>query len=440
MAQVSTFMGLQTALRGLLAQQQALDVTSHNISNANTVGYSRQEAVLSPTDALQVVQDGTTGALGTGVAVTDYRRIRDTFLDLQYRAQAMRLGDLGARSRSLDQVELALAEPGPNGISAQLEKLWSRFADLGNSPDSLATRQALVEHARGVAASFAALDGQLATVAAQAASEYAQITASPGGEVAQIADEISRLNAAIKSAVGAGSQPNDLLDRRDLLLDRLSGLGQVSVTDLANGSITVRFGGTATPLVNDTTVTWPQTLATPGGKLGALLDISSATGPIAAYRADLNTSARALADSINALHNGGTGTDFYTYVPGSEAASLTVAVAPSAVRAGSTGASGANDIARAISRLRGTGADSTSGALVTRIGNGVRDVSRGEANSQVLLDAVKDRRDSTSGVSMDEEMTNLIRFQRGYQASARAMSTLDEALDVLINRTGRVGL
>ena len=437
---VSTFMGLQTALRGLLAQQRALDVTSHNVANANTAGYSRQEAVMAAADALTIpagaVQGGAAAQLGTGVEVQAYRRIRDAFLDLQYRAQAMRLGEQAAKSRSLDQVELALAEPGENGIAAQLERFSSGWADLANSPESAATRQALVEHARSLAASFATLDRQLATVAQQAADEYTSITAVPG-EVVQIADEIARLNEAIRNAQSSGSRPNDLYDRRDELLDRLSGLAQVSTTDNGDGTIDVSFGGAALPLVASTTVTWPQALVTPQGKLGALLDISSPTGTIASYRSDLNAAAKALADTVNALH---APPNFFTYTAGSEASTLVVNVTPATVRTSVTPAPGANDIALAIAGLRGGTAEQRYASLVSRIGNDVREATRQEANAQLLLDAVQDRRDSVSGVSLDEEMSQLIRFQRGYQASSRAMSTLDEMLDVLINRTGRVGL
>ena len=436
-------MGLQTALRGLLAQQRALDVASHNVANANTAGYSRQEAVMTAADAFTIpagaVQSGAPAQLGTGVEVQAYRRIRDTFLDLQYRAQAMRLGDAAAKSRSLDQVELGLAEPGENGIAAQLDRFWSGWADLANAPDSAATRQALVEHARALATSFATLDGQLATVSQQAADEYASITGT-SGEVSQYANEIARLNDAIRNAYTSGSQPNDLLDKRDQLLDQLSGLAQVSTTDLGDGTIRVNFGDAASPLVNGTTVTWPQALSAPGGKLGALLQLSSPTGTIASYRADLNAAAKQLADSVNAIHNGGTGTDFFTYTAGSEAATLTVNVTATGVRTSTTTAPGANDVALAITNLRGGAADQAYATLVSRIGNDVREAKRQEANSQLLLDAVQDRRESSSGVSLDEEMSNLIRFQRGYQASARAMTTLDEMLDVLINRTGRAGL
>src|SRR5919112_3122862 len=113
---VSTFMGLQTALRGVLAHQQSIDTTSHNVANANTEGYSRQEATMSATTPLVMPAGigGGTAMIGTGVSVDQYRRIRTTFLDLQYRAQAMQVGDQETLSRQLDQIEMGLAEPSEN--------------------------------------------------------------------------------------------------------------------------------------------------------------------------------------------------------------------------------------------------------------------------------------------------------------------------------------
>jgi flagellar hook-associated protein 1 FlgK len=437
---ISTFMGLQTSLRGLLAHQQAIDTTSHNVANANTEGYSRQEAVLSPTEAFQVIGGAKTGHLGTGVSVDGYRRIRDAFLDLQYRAQAMQVGDQETRSTQLDQVELVLSEPGENGISNQLAKFWSGWGDLTNSPDDIAARQALIDQAKNLAASFKGVDTQLSTVKSQATAEYAAIT-GPGGDVPAIANEIASLNAAIKQFNANGDSPNDLMDRRDNLLDKLSKLAQVRVTDLGNGSINVDLGDAATPLVADTTVTWPQTLTTPGGKLGALIDIAKTGGTIDSYRADLNNVVAVLANAVNLLHNpGGTGTNFFNYTAGSEAATLSVAVTSATVKTSSTGAAGANDVALAIAALRGGTADKLYTSFVTRIGGDLKNAQRGEANANVLLNSIEDRRQSTSGVAMDEEMTNLVRFQRGYQASARTMSTMDQMLDTLINRTGIVGL
>ena len=291
MPSISSFFGLETTLRGLLAQQSALDVTSHNIANANTPGYSRQQAVLGASDALQVT-DGTRTAtlasLGTGVQVESYSRVRDQFLDLQYRAQNMVLGQQSATSNALSQVETALSEPGPNGISAELAQFWSAWGDVTNAPDNPASRQSAVDKGSAVATSIQGLYSQLTQAASDASAEYTSLTASPNGDVAQNAAEIASLNTAIKKAVASGDQPNDLLDRRDQILDQLSELGQVSVTDLGNGSINVNFGDAANPIVSDTTVSWPQAInnsgATPptssGGKLGALYDLFKTGGTI----------------------------------------------------------------------------------------------------------------------------------------------------------------
>ena len=110
------------------------------------------------------------------------------------------------------------------------------------------------------------------------------------------------------------------------------------------------------------------------------------------------------------------------------------------LRTSATAAAGANETALQIAALRGGAADNAYRGFVSRVGIEVREAGRQEANAQALHDAVDDRRQSIAGVALDEEMTNLVRFQRAYQASSRAMSTLDEMLDVLINRTGRVGL
>ena len=177
---ISTFFGLQSALSGVLAQQQAIDTTSHNIANANTPGYSRQQAIFAANPAYSIAAGewGTspTHQLGAGVTVESFQRIRDQFLDLQYRAQAMQVGDEETRSQQLDQAQLALAEPSDSGISAQLQKFWDAWSDVSNAPDDVPARQALINQATTLAQSFATVDNQLATVKSQSAAEYASIT------------------------------------------------------------------------------------------------------------------------------------------------------------------------------------------------------------------------------------------------------------------------
>lgn len=449
MPSISTFFGLETTLRGLVAQQSALNVTSHNIANANTVGYSRQQAVFSASDPLQVVDGAklsTLASMGTGVDVQSFSRIRDQFLDLQYRAQNMVLGQQTTTSDAMSQVETALQEPGSNGLSAQLAKFWSAWSDLANNAGSSGARQALYQQANTVAETLHSLDAQLTNASTQASAEYTSLTQA-GGEIAQEAAQIANLNSAIKTAVAAGDHPNDLMDKRDQLLDKLSGLAQISVTDLGNGSIQVSFGDAANPLVDDGTVNWPQSInnagpppTSSGGKLGALNDIFKTGGTIDSLRADLNNVAKTLATQVNAIHNDGTptGVDFFNVTSGSEAATIAVNVTAATIVASST--TGTGDVAAQIANLRGTAADSAYSSFVTRIGSMTQDAQRKEATAQALVNSVDSSRQSTSGVSMDEEMTNMVKFQRAYQASARAMSTMDEMLDILINRTGKVGL
>ena len=435
---VSSFMGLQTALRGLLAQQRGLDVTAHNLANANTVGYTRQEAVLVAADPLALnagaLANGAGAYLGQGVEVEAYRRLRDSFLDVQYRGQAMSLGGNETTARALSSIEAGLNEPGDGGIAALLDQFWSAWGDVANYPESQPARQALIGHAGTLATAVRTLDARLAAVASEATAEYTQIT-GPSGPVVAAATEIQRLNVMIESAVRAGRAPNDLIDRRDVLLDELSGYAQVSVTDLGGGLIRVNFGDAAQPLVNGTNApVWPQALTNPGGRLGALLDLGPRT---AAYRTQLSDFARELMTSVNAIHNPPA---FFTATAGAEATDIAVAVTAAGVKPGSTAAPGANDLALQLAALRGKTADQRYADLVGKIGADAASVNRQLETSQALVDAADTRRQEVSGVAMDEEVTNMIRFQRGYQASSRAMTTVDELLDVLINRTGRVGL
>jgi flagellar hook-associated protein 1 FlgK len=435
---VSSFFGLNTTLRGLLAHQRALDVTAHNISNASTEGYSRQQAVLAaaqPLDLPGVTRTGQMSMIGAGVDIEAFARVRDDFADLQYRAQNQALGQHQTTAEMLGTAELSLSEPSDQGIGQVLAKFWSAWDDLGNHPESPATRQALVNQSSLLAGRIQSLAGDLSAVRAEAASQYGLLT-GPSGDVKALATEIASLNQAIVSAKQQGAEPNDLYDRRDVALDKLSGLAQISVTDTGNGSISVNFGDAAAPLVSDTTVNWPQTLTAPGGQLGALLKLAdtSPAGTITGYLADLDAMAGQLISSVNAAHTA-------TFFSGTNASTIAVAVTASTILAGPVSSpAGDNSIALNVSKLRGALADNSYANLVARIGGDVRTANQQEATTQALVTAASDRRQTASGVSMDEEMTNMVRFQRGYQASARAMSTMDEMLDTLINRTGRVGL
>ena len=440
---ISSFYGLQTSLRGLLAQQRALDVAGHNVANASTTGFSRQEALMVASPAYVIPAGTANGAgahLGTGVDVIQYRRVRDQFLDLQYRAQNTRLGYESTRSEQLDRAEVSLAEPSDNGIASQLSQFWDAWSDLANAPQDMAARTALTEQGATLGESFATVINQLNIVSGQASEEYTRLT-GPGGEVESIARELTALNDTISRFASAGDSPNDLMDRRDVLIDQLSKLGRISVTDTTDGMVEITFGDAAQPIVSDRTMNWPQTLTDPDGRLGALRDIFKPGGTIEQYRDALDGVAKGVMDAVNALHTSAGGPAFFAATAGNEAGSLTVAITPAQVQTGPTGLAGDNALALKIAGLRGNAAvDGAYRSFVARVGTEVRQAHTQEANADALTAAVDGRRQSVSGVSLDEEMANIIRFQRAYQASSRAMSTMDEMLDVLINRTGRVGL
>src|SRR3954462_13186796 len=193
---ISSFYGMQTSLRGLIAQQRMLDTTGHNIANASTQGYSRQEATLAASAAMQVQVSGSkvqTGAfLGSGVDVQSFRRVRDQFLDAQYRGQNTNLSDWSGRAGALDNVELSLAEPGDNGINAKLSKFWNAWSTLSMSPDDLSAKQSLIQTGAALTDSIQAVRAQMVNAQQGAQAQYAAIT-GPGGDVAKAASELARL-------------------------------------------------------------------------------------------------------------------------------------------------------------------------------------------------------------------------------------------------------
>jgi flagellar hook-associated protein 1 FlgK len=433
---IPTWTGLQTALSGLQAAQAAIDTTSHNIANANTPGYSRQSALLTEKTPLSIPAISTVtgggGLLGTGVDVTQINRIRDQFLDIQYRAQNTNTNKDSTTSTILQQVQTALAEPSSNGLSAQLGKFWQAWSDLAAAPTNQAARQSVVDAGTTVATTVNAVDQQLATVQQQTAQQYATLTASPSGEVQTAAEQIAALNQQISQAQQIGQSANDLLDQRDQLVDKLSGLASVSVTAQSNGMIQVKFGDAAQNLVNGTAVNWPQTLtAASGGQLGALLSLSDTTsGQIQTYRNTLSNVATQLATEVNNLQPS---SPFFSYTPANPAGTIKVAASSGSIQTTATANAGANDLAIQLAGLNGQGADAGYATFVSQLGSDVQSIQTTQHTAQSLLSAIDNQRQSVSGVSLDEEMTNLITFQRAYQASARVMSIIDSTIGTLIS-------
>jgi flagellar hook-associated protein 1 FlgK len=428
---IPSFTGLQTALSGLEAAQAAITTTGENIANANTAGYTRQTvqtAANAPLIIPALTQQGGGTQLGTGVSITDISRIRNQFLDVQYRAQNSATSNANSNANELGQVQTAMTDSSSSGLQTVMSKFWGAWNALAADP-SAATLQGVVGAGQTLASTFNAVAQQMQTVQSQASQQYAALTGA-NGQVAQDAQQIATLNAQISQAKQAGISPNTLMDQRDSALDDLSSLAQISVSTGSDGAVSVNFGDASSPLVSGTTVTWPQTLTTAaGGQLGSLLNSSSSTGPVGQIISSLDGVANQVISSVNALQPSS------PFFSGTSASTIAVSASTATVQSASSSTSG-NDLAQAISNLANGPADQSYAAFVAQVGSGVQAAQSTQSTQQAVLTAVSNQRQSVSGVSLDEEMTNLIQYQQAYQASARVMNAINSTLDTLINGVG----
>jgi flagellar hook-associated protein 1 FlgK len=471
---ISTFNGLNIALSAVQAEQRSLDTTSHNIANASTVGYSRQVSELAAKPglgALSVWGMIIPGQIGQGVEVADVTRIRDMFNDNNLRANYASQGEADVRQTTWQNIETALPEPGSNGLQAAMSSFWSAVQNVSTNPEDTGARQALAQSAQALGLSFQtasnALTAQRADVDTQANAMISQINAD--------ATQIATLNTSIAKLKAVGQNPNDLLDQRDKLVDELSTLGNTTTTPGANGVVTVKFGGVV--IVDPSTATGlPATMptrttfntgypATPsvaagltGGQLKGLLDAYSTTlNPAAAgsMPAKLDQLAISLHDAVNAQHalgfdkSGAAGGLFFAGATITSASQLAVNPAlvanPSLIAASGSAAGAPGDSSNMLalfgirSATAPTGStlastfDDFYGGMVSSMGLAAQTANRDVNTADTVVNTLEDRRSQVSGVSLDEEMTNLVKFQHAYSAAGRAMSTLNDMLDTLVH-------
>ncbi|WIL39128.1 flagellar hook-associated protein FlgK [Kurthia sp. YJT4] len=282
----STFMGLETSKRGLSAQQSGLYTTGHNISNANTIGYSRQTVNLKPTNGFPgagMNAPQIPGYLGTGATAGSIQRVRDQFVDNQFRQETTKLGYWGSRTEAIGQLEGILNEPKAYGIDTAFNDFFKALQDLSTSPENSAARQVAIEKAKTLAESFNYTNKQLTEVQENLKNQINVETKN----VNSILKQIAQLNEQISTVEINGSLPNDLYDERDILVDQLSQYLPIKIEkvgsggnakDIAEGSykITMDVGGTTISLVdkNKAAVLTPQTV---DPTTGAVSDFDAST-------------------------------------------------------------------------------------------------------------------------------------------------------------------
>ncbi|WP_042350840.1 flagellar hook-associated protein FlgK [Bacillus massiliigorillae] len=225
----STFFGLETAKRGMFTQQGALYVTGHNISNANTPGYTRQRVdfvTTTPFSSPGMNRPGYPGQLGTGVEAGAITRVRDSFLDVQLRTQNTNLGFYGGMTESLVKMEEIMNEPSSSGLHSVMNKFWNSLQTLANNTENSGARDVVTSTGQMVADTFNYYYNSLTRVQNDLGSQI-DVTAKA---INDTLNSINQLNKQISEVEPHGMLPNDLYDQRDMLVDKLSGLINIKVT------------------------------------------------------------------------------------------------------------------------------------------------------------------------------------------------------------------
>lgn len=230
----STFQGLETARRGMFTQQTALQVTGHNISNANTPGYTRQRVNFTQTEpypAAAMNRPNIPGQMGTGVQAGSIQRVREGFLDTQFREENNKFGYWNTRSEALAKMEDIMNEPSDNGLSKTLDRFWQSLQDLSVHPEDDGARSVVRQRGEAVSDTFNYLSNSLNAIRNDHKSQI-DLTVK---EINSLATQINNINSQINEIEPHGYLPNDLYDERDNLVDRLSQLVNIKVTPVKSG-------------------------------------------------------------------------------------------------------------------------------------------------------------------------------------------------------------
>ncbi|RBP70125.1 flagellar hook-associated protein 1 FlgK [Alkalibaculum bacchi] len=475
------FSSFNAANKGLIAQQTALQTVIHNISNANTEGFSRQRVDLKADIASNYTG---VGQLGTGVKMESIVRLVDDYVSKQIRQENGTLEQYTTKAQVLDQLEVIFNEPSKTGLNFNLGEMFDSWQELSSNPENLSSKTIVVEKSKTMTDTLKHMASQTDSLIAETKGQIEKNVQDMNSIIKQL-DSLNKqiFNISLKDQI-----PNDLLDQRDLLLRDLSATADFKADFDTYGRVAISFNREDSGFV--------EVLNTEGAKnvniniddssisisvgedkiaitvsSGQIKGNTEAIEELKSRRAELNNFAKTMADAINTVHTGADPANdlFFTFEDGEfDAATIQVndkiQEDNSLVRTGKASDSPEGDGSRAlaIARLRNTKLSFQEGAtieydidtmtiknqqggitiegaysdIVTKVGISKEHADNMVSNQGVLLDQLEQRRESTSGVSIDEEVTNLIKYQKSYEANARVISVLSEMLDTLINRTG----
>ena len=447
---------LTMASEALSAQYAGLEVANNNIANANTPGYSRQVVSLSPA---ALVQSGV--SVDQGVTYDGYTSVRDAVLQLSIDAKTSDQSSLTTQSSVLGQVNSAFSS-NTSGIGAAISSLFSDLSGLSTAPSDLSARQTVLNDANGLVAAFH-----------QGASALASASKSADQQVTSTVAQINQLTQQIASINNQLGQMNDtqsggsLQDQRDTLTTQLAQLVGISSTQTGGSPTLTTAGGS--PLVIGGNSYSLQVTSAPdgtthvvdasgkditssltGGTLGGSLTARDTT--LAGLSQQLDALASQFATAMNSAQasgydlNGASGGPIFTLPTTSNGAAAQIGVALTngagvAISSdGSTNGTGNLSALLAVQTnpLSGSSSSPTNSyaAIVQNVGSAASQVNASLTATTSVLQQLTTQQSSSSGVSLDEETTNLIRFQQAYTAAAKVVSTINDLYTVLMNMTG----
>jgi len=443
---------LAAALTGLMAEQGALEATSNNVANVNTPGYSRQVPELVTRDP--IVEDQLT--FGTGVSLARIESIRDPILESQIQQETQTQGQLDALVSALSETETNFTST-TGDVGTAISNFFNAVNQLSTSPADLSLRQNVLTSAGNLAGAFNLASSRLSSQRTNLGTSVQQAVA----QINQLTSHIARLNQQISSIQNVGDNPGTFIDQRTQLIDQLSSLIDVSVIPTDNTITLTTSNGTALvcgqqsfDLSTALDSTGVQRIFSQGsditssivsGQVGGLLEARDRQIPDVQSR--LDALASALATQINKVQaagfdlSGNPGTNLFN-APSASGAAASVAVAitnPSLLAASSDGTPGNNGNVEALYALRNqaivNGETPTEyySNLVFNIGSASADAKADQSASNLVLQRLNDQRASVSGVSLDEEAANMMRYQQAYAASAQVISAINSMMQTVIN-------
>lgn len=439
--------------RSLSVYNKALEVTSHNIVNSANPDYSRQRVLF------ETENSGIIAGLswGNGVKIADVLRVRDRLIDARIIGTNQKFADSNRQSQLINDIQRIFSEPSDLGISNLMNNFFNSFTELSASPNSVPLRTNVINAANNLSAKISSVNQSLKTLKNDIKLEFKQKVST----VNSILQQIKQLNQQQFSNANNGTSVNDILDKRDALVDQLSKLVNINVVYDETNSAVISVGGalavdrmTASEFIAEEDNgqlnikvkggAYPSILT--GGELNALSEVYSKKVP--SYQTRIDGIISKLVEVVNSEHSKGftntmpqeTGLNFFDgYENGELKVNPKIQRDPNYIAISKDGTEGNGDVALMIAQLsdekllNGNTLQDEYSSLINSLGNdGMLQLNYTQAN-QMVLDELENQKASQSGVSVDEEMTNVLKFQKSYEASAKLISIADEMLKTILN-------